>query len=199
MGEIYTCKVPGCNRDVKTAGTKVCATHLWRMKNYGEYNPVGMKIYEKHGMHKSPEYAAWEGMKDRCYNKNKSKYKNHGGRGIIMCEEWKNSFLAFYRDMGNKPEGTSLDREDNDGNYEKENCRWTDITTQNINKIPSRPNKYGYIGVSVSHSRFKAEISFDKKKWHIGTFDTSDEAAWNYDMWAAGLHGDIARQNFEYK
>lgn len=71
------------------------------------------------------EYAPWRMMKQRCYNSNHTYYHHYGGRGITVCFEWINSFQAFLKDMGTRPEGTSLDRINNDGNYEPGNCRWS--------------------------------------------------------------------------
>jgi hypothetical protein len=73
-------------------------------------------------------------MKTRCYNPNIKKFKNHGGRGISVCDRWLNSFENFLADMGEKPTGLTLDRIDNDGNYEPSNCRWTTWSEQNKNR-----------------------------------------------------------------
>lgn len=81
------------------------------------------------------EYSTWEGMIARCYNINNIKYPLYGGRGITVCDPWRNSFMSFYNDIGPKPSRKySLDRIDNDGNYEPSNCRWATIFTQNTNK-----------------------------------------------------------------
>lgn len=79
-------------------------------------------------------YRAWCDMKQRCYNPKNWAYKYYGGRGIKVCEEWKNSFLTFAKDMGEHPEGMSLDRIDNDGDYCKSNCRWATKKEQMNNK-----------------------------------------------------------------
>ncbi|NGX36877.1 MAG: hypothetical protein K1000chlam2_00022 [Chlamydiae bacterium] len=87
----------------------------------------------RHGMYRSNVYGIWEEMIQRCSNSNNQNFKKYGGRGIKVCESWKDDFLNFWGDMGNKPEGMSLDRIDNDGNYSKSNCRWADRLTQSQN------------------------------------------------------------------
>ena len=86
------------------------------------------------GRHTSPTYNSWQGMRQRCTNMKCHAYKNYGGRGIKVCERWSNSFVAFLEDMGERPEGKTLGRIDNDGDYVSSNCRWENPAQQSRNQ-----------------------------------------------------------------
>ena len=87
----------------------------------------GVADMSTHRMSKTPEFVAWADMKQRCFNENHKRYKDYGGKGIGICQKWINSFEEFYKDMGDKPEPKSeysLDRINNQGDYEPQNCKW---------------------------------------------------------------------------
>jgi hypothetical protein len=86
-----------------------------------------------HGLSHTSTWWSWMKMKERCTKSTDKRWNGYGGRGITYCERWE-QFSNFLADMGIKPEGMSLDRIDNDGDYEPGNCRWTDIHTQNNNR-----------------------------------------------------------------
>lgn len=82
------------------------------------------------------EHKKWESMHSRCRNSSTIGWANYGGRGIKVCSRWTGNqgFENFLKDMGKCPTGMTLDRKDNDGNYEPDNCRWSDRSTQNLNR-----------------------------------------------------------------
>jgi len=90
----------------------------------------------------TPEYNAWLAMKQRCCNPNYEYYKNYGGRGIIICPEWLDDFLAFLQEMGPRPaKGYSVDRIDNNGNYEPGNVKWSTAKEQANNRRQRKSRK----------------------------------------------------------
>ena len=128
--------------DGKVYWTCVCVcgntTNVWTGSlNNGHTRSCGCLHVEtrsknglKHGLAHVKEHDVWQQMRYRCSKHDHPSYPNYGGRGIKVCPRWDADFAAFIEDMGRCPEGMSLDRINNDGDYEPSNCRWTTKITQ---------------------------------------------------------------------
>ncbi len=96
------------------------------------------RVVGYHGMTSTPTYKSWQKMKERCYSAKANRYHVYGGRGIKVCERWLNSFTNFLEDMGERPEGMTLDRVDVNSDYTPKNCRWATYKEQSNNKSSNR-------------------------------------------------------------
>lgn len=138
--------------------TKSCGClHMWLLKSGTNTRIHG---HARKG-HFSKEYTAWAGAKTRCGSHSCRGFKNYGGRGIAMCDKWKQSFEAFLKDMGLCPNGMTLDRIDNNKGYQPGNCRWASRKAQNNNKRNN--HRICFNGKSMTISEWADSIGIDQR------------------------------------
>ncbi len=133
-----------------------------------------------HGLKSNRFYATWNNIFKRCTNPKNKAYKDYGGRGITVCEEWLDvrNFIAWAESTYPNIEGYTLDRIDNDKGYNPDNCRWADRITQVLNRRIMKNNTSGYVGI-YWHKRgkkWRASISVNNKLIYLGLFPTVQEA-----------------------
>ncbi len=140
-----------------------------------------------HGLYNNRFYATWNNIFKRCNNPKRKEYKDYGGRGITVCEEWLDiaTFIAWAEATHPNIEGYTLDRIDNDKGYSPENCTWSDKTTQCINQRVRKDNKSGVVGVRYygRDGVWTASISINNARKHIGQFDSKEEAVQARDQY----------------
>lgn len=110
-----------------------------RVVSVGHFNSGTMKSCGCHARHghagiRSRTYVCYHNMIARCHKKSNKRYADYGGRGIVVCERWRESFQNFLSDMGECPPKLTIDRIDNDGNYEPDNCRWVSRSKNQCNR-----------------------------------------------------------------
>lgn len=152
------CSVEGCGK--KFHAKELCKNHYYRVQYRG--GDPSVHLNDKGGISKHPLYKAWAGMVNRCTNPNHSSYYRYGAKGIKVSEDWM-GFRNFLRDMGERPEGMTLDRIDPYGGYSKENCRWATMKDQRVNRTKE------------GDARMRSAISASKKayweRWRAGLED----------------------------
>jgi hypothetical protein len=131
-----------------------------------------------HGLYGIPAHKSWTHMILRCTNPNYNRFIDYGGRGIKVCKRWR-LFENFYADMGDRPEGKTIERKNNDLGYYKENCRWASRSEQQHNCRISKNNTTGCPGVYFNKKaqNYYAQICLNNKKYYLGCFNTIKEAA----------------------
>ena len=134
--------------------------------------------------HSNRLYNTWSAMRERCYKPYKQNYKYYGGRGITVCDEWKDDFDTFaqWALANGYGETLELDRIDTDGNYSPDNCRWVTHQQNSWTRGVKRTNKSGVTGVIWTPSRtgiggkWRAQIMTNGKPKHLGYYETIEEA-----------------------
>lgn len=131
-----------------------------------------------HGMFYSPEYRSWSHIKTRCLNEKCPEYKWYGGRGIAICDSWKESFVNFFTDMGERPSSKhSIDRINTNGNYCKENCRWATMQVQQNNKRNNRMIEFQNKTLTLAQWSSEVAIPYHTIKSRIDVLGWSVEKA----------------------
>lgn len=152
-----------------------------------------------HGDHANRLNRIFRAMKQRCYNSNNNKFCYYGGKGISICEQWKDDYLEFKKwAMENGySDSLTIDRINPDGNYEPNNCRWASNEVQHRNtcKLMST-NTSGYRGILLhkQSNKWQAKIMVNKKNISLGYYSTKEEAAKAYDDYVS-LHSLEHTQN----
>jgi hypothetical protein len=133
------------------------------------------KSKTKHGGAGTRMYQVWKGMKGRCLNKNDAAYPRYGGAGITVCYRWASDYQAFLDDMGECPEGLSIDRIDGSLGYFKGNCRWATDKEQAENR-KTRKSSTGVKGVKPHRNKYRVDIRHNYKHIYIGLFSNLEDA-----------------------
>ena len=163
--------------DINRGGTKSCGCYQKRRMS---------DTLKTHGLGYTRLYRIWTNMKDRVFNTKNKRYSDYGCRGITICDDWLDVQNFYNWAMSNGYEenkGLSIDRIDNNGNYEPSNCRWTTQTIQNRNQRIQANNTSGYKGVSYHKvsNKYIAQICVNKKQIYLGSYPTAEDGAVAYN------------------
>ncbi len=184
---IYKCQ---CGKEFKAQVASVKNRHT---RSCGCYNLKRVKETKtKHGQANTKLYKVWNSMIFRVTNKKCDHFADYGGRGITVCDEWLD-FVVFkeWAMVNGYKEGLTLDRANNNGNYEPSNCRWVSFSIQNVNKRISSRNTIGFKGIIRRKDKFVAKITINKNQIQIGTYKCRLAAAYAYDEY-------VTKNNLEH-
>lgn len=157
-----------------------------------------------HGMSRHALYRVWLDMKQRCHNPNLRAFSYYGGRGISVCDHWRNSFEEFsgWAFANGWMEGLELDRCDVNGNYCPENCRWATRSQQMVNtrkRINAKTSQFKGVSWCTKAGKWRAQFGRDRRIFHIGLFSDEETAARAYDAVITQNYGEFANPNFPRK
>jgi len=133
-------------------------------------------VSRTHGMSRSPTHNSWRAAKERCHNPQSSKYPFYGGVGITMCDRWRNSFAEFLVDMGERPQGHTLDRIDQCKGYEPGNVRWATAMEQSVNRGTTRLHRWGGTWMTIREVSEAAGVPFNSLRKAIRKHRTIQSA-----------------------
>lgn len=189
---VYVCKcdcgnIVNVESQTLRAGKKDCGCGSKdRLKEtHKRKGVISVKAFDAH--------SSYYHMLGRCYNPEEAGYDNYGGRGITVCDRWRESFWNFIEDMGERPENFVLDRIDPDKNYCPENCRWVDKINSAYNTRRHSTNTSGRTGVYWFKrvEKWVAAIFINGKQRHLGYFNTFDEAVTAREKAELEVYGEI--------
>ena len=174
-GNSWLCRCD-CGKEVSLS-----ESHLLGTKSRNPNKSCGCKQKKRNGATREyPKiYSAWYNMIKRCYNPKSDNYERYGGKGVTVCEEWRNSFEAFLKwtlEESNYAENLTLDRIDNPEPYGPDNCRWADYYIQEQNKGIRVDNSLGITGIDKRPYSYRAAIQRNGKRKYLGCFKTLEEA-----------------------
>ncbi len=147
------------NRNVQSCGCLRKEKQKKKVTKHGQSTSKGQSLV----------YTTWRNMLNRCYSPNNSEYSNYGERGIKVCRKWW-KFKNFYKDMGDKPKGLTLERKDNDGNYKPSNCKWATQQEQAQNRRAKGCHW------NKKAQKWQAYIEVNRKKIHLGLYKNEEDA-----------------------